>query len=662
MFFGGGYCQEHKKQNRQGRPWQSDKEPTFPGPSSNPPPGLPSNPITAARLASRASQNYLLNKVPSSGTSSPTKERKQLSERHTARKTVKQQSNLGQPLSASPTSPVQPPSVDTLSPNPRPVKKQRLSGLPNVSELYPRTDSSSFSENGIPHASKRDDFALRPKNKAAANESARSKVNNDQRQLHRGESRLSSSIRQTQPLSKPPQTTGLSRNVSSASFVIDLTGDDDPEPLLPPSKPQVSPQNYVSGGIAVGYQKPQKLSDGNPRLPYKQSDSTLPDNKQRRDWISQPQPGGVSQAQNTRFVEQDSNPHTQKLPQNITPSAPTVQTTSKLTKGISSETPISKQMPHSSTLKISTGPVRKNPSTNSTHQQDNYLANGVRQISLDMTNAPAINSTLGASEMEQMATKKPINSIPTAQVDPILVAPMTTQPEALQISLPQQTNGTQALFQTVELTPVISTNECQPITIISECPLSALLGGRVWKKMSPEERRLFWVSQHNPEKFDAQIYSENNRPFRPGDALFGIAVDALPWRSKQPAKHFDYIDPRKHYSHLQSKAWYLRKRKEISARGTQKTNFGNAVKRAVERKRTAPKLDQTQNWDYLPQRVRDNPKWLASVELLERLEAQARGNKTSEPRPERSANNKAKATMVAEPETEPDFDVDMELS
>ncbi|KAI1185000.1 hypothetical protein F5B17DRAFT_446433 [Nemania serpens] len=675
--YGGGYCEDHRRQNRQSRASQSNGEPTFPGPSSNPLSAFSRNPITASRWAIRASEHSLPNKLPSFGTLLPTKEKKQLSERHTARKSVKQQLNLEHAHSASPTSPVRPPSIDTHSANPPPVKKQRLSGFPNVSELYLRTDNSSFSENGIPHPSKRgmfrqseertyklsavDDFALRPKKGEAANESARSKVYNDQRQPHRGESRLSSSTRQTLPSSKPSQTTGLSRNISSTPLMIDLTGDDDDsEPLLPHSKTQVFSQNNVSDGIAVGYQKPQKLSDGNPRLSYEQSNSTPSDYKRHQDRVPQPQPGGVSQAQNTRPVEQNSNAHTQKPPQNTIPSVPTVQTTLKPTRGISSETPVSKQLPHPSALKNSTGPVSKNLSTSCTPQQESHLVNRVRQISLDVNNAPAMNSTLGTSDMEQIATRKPTTSMSTAQVNPIPVAPMSIQPEAPQIALPHETNRTQSPLQTVELTPVLLTDKCQPITVTSQSPLSALLGGREWKKMSPEERRLFWVSQHNPEQFDAQIYSENNRPFRPGDALFGIAVDAIPWRPKQPALHFDYIDPRKHYSHQESEAWYLRKQREILARGTQKTNLGKAVKRAVQRKRTAPRLDQKQYRDKLPQRVRDNPKWLASVELLERLEAQARAKKTSKAQREISASHKATATMIAEPE--PNFDVHMESS
>ncbi|KAI1112161.1 hypothetical protein F5Y14DRAFT_279307 [Nemania sp. NC0429] len=625
VLLGGGHCEEHRRQNRQGRPSQSDKEPTFSTPQLNPPSGPPRSP-TANRRASRTSESCLLNKMPSSGTVSPAKERKQLSEKHTARKSVRQQPNLGQAHthSASPTSPVRPPSIDTLSPNPRPVKKPRLSGLPSASELKPKTDSSLFSENSIPHPSKRgmfrqseertyklsavDDFALRPKKKEAADETARSKLYRNQQQLLQ-----SDPIRQTLP-SKPPQIAGLRNNVSSTSCVIDLTGDDNPEPVSPRfkprskprSKPQGSPQTHISGGIAVDYQKPQKLSDGNPRLPSERSGFTPPEDTQGRDW--QPQLDRVSEAYNTHFVKQDSNPHFQKLSQNTIASSSTVQP-------IVSKTPISKQVPHLPALKISTEPANQNLSTNSIHPRESH-ANNVRQISLDAKNAPVTNP---ASETEQTAKTKSINSITAAQADHIPLALMAIQSKAPQTTVPRQTNGTQPPLRTVELTPV-SIDECQLITT-SQSPLSALLGGRVWKKMSPEDRRLFWVSQHDPEEFDAQIYSENNRPFRPGDALFGIAVDIIPGRSKRPATGFDYIDPRKHYSHHESEAWYQQKQEEISARGTRKKNSGKAVKQATS-KRDRDR-DRKHNRS-LPQRVRDNPKWLQALEVLERLEAQAR--------------------------------------
>ncbi|KAJ8125463.1 hypothetical protein O1611_g8177 [Lasiodiplodia mahajangana] len=571
------------------RPPQTDSGQVFPAPSSNPSLGPPRDPTTI-RLGNRGPENGSLNRPPPSGTPSPIKEKKQLSDKHTARKSVKP-SILGQTYIVSPVSPVRGPSIDTQSTNPRPAKKQRLStsSVPNVSELYSRSNSSSFSENGMPQSSKRgmfrqseertyklsavDDFALRPKKKEAVNETARPKIYNGQRQLHRGESHFSSSSRQTPPSSKPPQTTGLNGSTRSGPNVIDLTLDDDLEPQLPHLKPQISPKTHAPNGInTTSHQYPRKLSGGNPVPSHEPRISVALDDKQRRDVPSQPQPGGVPQPQHGRFVAESSNPRTQKPLENIVPSAPTVQTTLKPANGTPSETPISKQMPHSTALKKGTGPVHNSFPRSSTHQEDATHAKE-SQIVNETRHFTPINSPQGALQLEQMKTRRIAKS--TARAEPIPAIPVTTQLEAPGVAAPRQTNGIHRPVKSVEKAPPPPVSEPQPVAV-SQGPLSALLGGRVWKNMSPEERRLFWVSQHDPEKFDAQIYSENNRPFRPGDPLFGLPDDALPPRPKRPAVHFDYINPRTHYSRRLSEACYTKKQKEISARGNRKTHFGQA--------------------------------------------------------------------------------------
>ncbi|KAI0102830.1 hypothetical protein GGR51DRAFT_281070 [Nemania sp. FL0031] len=673
------YCQEHR---HQGRLLQTDNVQAFPTPSSNPSLGPPRDPTTI-RLVNRGTENVPLNKPPLSGTPSPIKDKKQLSDKHTARKSVKP-STLGQAYIVSPVSPVRGPSIDTQSTNPRPAKKQRLSSAPNASELYSRSNSSSFSENGIPQSSKRgmfrqseertyklsavDDFALRPKKKEGVNESARSKVYNGQQQLHRGESHLSSSSRQTPPSSKPPQTTGINGSARSGSFVIDLTLDDDPEPPLPRLKPQISPKSNAPNGITTNHQHPQKVSSGNPAPPCDPRVSIALGGEQRRDGPPQPQPGAVPQIQPGRSVTESSNPRPQKPLEKIVPSASTVQTTLKPAKGTASETSISKQMPHSTALKKGTGPVPNSFPRSSTHQQD-ATHTKESQIVNETRHFTPINSPQGALQLQQIMKTRRLAK-PTARAEPTPAPPVTTQTqaEARGVTVPRQTNGMHRPVQSVEQAPVPPINEPsepQPIAKISQGPLSALLGGRVWKNMTPEERRLFWVSQHDPEKFDAHIYSENNRPFRPGDPLFGVAEDTLLPRPKRPAEHFDYIDPRTHYSHHRPEAWYAKKQKEVSARGNRKTNFGQVAKRVAQRKQAAPKPDPKHKQDSLPQRVRDNPKWLAALEVLEKLEAQARdkgasastSTSKSTPQQERAAKSKAKAAIDAEPNS----DVDMEI-
>lgn len=673
VVFGGTYCQEHKKQYHQSRPPQSDKNQAFPSSSANPPPNLAKDSSTT-RLGNRVNENGLLNSLYSSGISSPTNEKKQLPDKHVARKSTKQPSNIG-PTHASPTPHVQRPSTDTPSTNPRPVKRQRVSGVSTLSDLHPRSNSSSFSENGIPPSSKRgmfrqseertyklsavDDFALRPKKKEAANESARSKVYNDQRPPYRGESHPSSSSRQTPTLTKPPPSTGLNGIVRSGSFVIDLTRDD-PEPPLPRPKPQISPKGLIpNGSTEVGHQKPKQPSDGSPDLPREQRNVVTLNNKHGREGPNQP--GGVSQGEHAPTVDQLSRgSHAPKSPQNIIPSAPTVQATLKPAKGTSSKSPNNKQRPNVPAIENGLGPVHVDSSGTSTHPYDvppieeSQLANGIRQVSLNGKSSALVDSALGRSETEQIAIKKTIES--PAQAMPMPKALMTPRLQATGVATPHQSHEIQPPVQNVQPEPVPLTEKGQSPTIITEGPLSALLGGREWKKMSPEERRLFWVSQHDPEILDAHIYSENNRPFRPGDVLFGLADDALPPRPTRIATHFDYLDLRPRYSNQRFEEWYQQKQNEISARGNRKTNLGDVFKRGVQRKQATPTPNQKQKRDSLPQRVRDNPKWLAALDVLEKFEAQARSNGTSTASRESTAKDKAPATVDATL----DSDTDME--
>ncbi|KAI0445354.1 hypothetical protein F4803DRAFT_560246 [Xylaria telfairii] len=639
---GGEYCLEHKTQSIQGRRPQSDKNQAFSGSSSNSPLGLTKNSFSINPLVS--------------GTASPTNEKKQLPDKHTARKSAKQPPNPGQSYIASATSPLRKPSVDTLPGNPRPAKRPRPSGVPNLAGSYPRSDSSSFSENGIPHLSSRgmfrqseertyklsavDDFALRPKKKEAANESARSKPYNDQRQLHRGDGNLSNASRPAPTSSKPPQAASLKRNVHSGSFVIDLTREDDPVPPLPQPKLQPSPNNHAPNGITACPQKPQRSPNGNLNVSCEQKDNPASDNKQRCEDPQLSQSGGISQAHQGqgRFVEQVRESRTQKPLQNVVAGASTAQSTSKPQNGIISEAPISKQKPNMPALHNGIRPVHMNSSNTSAHEhnspptKDRQLTNGIHQPSLNEKTSGSVNSSPGTSVTEQTMAKKTTKT--KAPSKPIPDAPTTTQLQPTKTAPQQQTK-------------------------IRQGPLSALLGGREWKKMSPEERRLFWVSQHDPEKLDAHIYSENNRPFRPGDPLFGLANNALPSRPQRPATHFDYIDPRTHYSHQRSEEWYLEKQKEISARGNRKIDLGEAVKRAVHRKRGISKPSQKQKQDSLPQRVRENPKWLKALEVLEQIEAQVRKKReTSQTGREKTDKGKAKAITTAEL----DSDTDMQSS
>ncbi|KAI0184461.1 hypothetical protein EV127DRAFT_413130 [Xylaria flabelliformis] len=622
---GGVYCLKHKTQHNQGRRPQPDKNQALSNFSSN--------------LASLPKKSSTIN--PSlSGTASPTNEKKQLPDKHTARKSVKQSSNSGQAYISSATSPMRRLSAEMSPGKSRPVKKQYQPGAANVSGLHSKSDSSSFLENGIPHLSSRgtfrqseertyklsavDDFALRPKKKEAAKESARSKPYNDQRQSHRGNNHLGSSSRPALASSKPPQPTSFKG--SSGSFVIDLTRDDDSMPTLPRPKFQPSPNNHTPNGITGGLQKPQRSGEGH-NLTHERKDIPGPDNEQH--YKSPPgfQSGGNSQVYHG-YTKQTRDLHTQSPLLNAVPSAPTP----KPLNGIISEAPISKQKSNLPALNNGSEPVHTNSPDTFMYQPDllpvRQLANGTHQPSLDKKSSAPIDSSSGASVTEQTMAKK-IRK-PPVQKEPILDAPPVPQLQVVSAALLKQ-------------------------NAIGQGALSALLGGQEWKKMSPEERRLFWVSQHDAGQMDAYIYSENNRPFRPGDPLFGVADDALPPRPQRPATHFDYINPTIHYSRQPPEEWYKQKQKEISARGNRKAGFGEVTKRAVERKRK-------RKHNTLPQRVRENPKWLQAIEVLEQIEAQVRKQREetsqSQPRRIKTAKGKAKAVQTVEP----DSDTEMQSS
>ncbi|KAI0811552.1 hypothetical protein GGR55DRAFT_105625 [Xylaria sp. FL0064] len=664
VVFGSIYCHDHKRQYLQSRLLHSNKSRVSPGSSSNPPPGFSKN-SAAKQSGNRVNENGSLNKFYPSGISLPTNEKKQLPGKHVARKSTKQPSIIGR-THVSPTPSEQKPTTEASSTNSRPVKRQRVSGVPNLSELHPRSNSSSFSDNSIPPSSKRgmfrqseertpklsavEDFALRPKKKEAANESARSKVYNDPRPPYRGESHPSSSSRQIPTSSKPPQSISLNGSARSGSLVIDLTGDDT-EPPLPRPKPQFSPKRlFTNGTTAVGHQKPRGALDRNSHAPCPQRDAVALSNTNGREGPIQP--AGNSPCEHKPSIEQISkNSHAQGSPQTGLPNAPISLGHSKLANGTCSELPKSEQKSHEPVLNSAFGPVHMG-SSGVTHSykplptDQRQLLNGTRQASLEKSPV-AITPSLGSSETEKVVIKETTES--PAQGTQLPTAPMT----------PRHRPPKAATHQNHEPQPSVenmqpSEKDTSPMTI-GRGPLSALLGGREWVKMSPEERRQFWVSQHDPKAFDAHIYSENNRPFRPGDALFGLTDDMLPPRPTRIATHFDYIDPRSRYSQQRSEEWYQEKQKEISARGDRKKHMGEAVKRAVQRKRTAPTPTESQKKDRLPQRVRDNPKWLAALDVLEKLEAQAR-DKPRNKLPRKNTVDKAPATI----DTMLDCDADME--
>ncbi|KAI1635335.1 hypothetical protein F4809DRAFT_642576 [Biscogniauxia mediterranea] len=142
-----------------------------------------------------------------------------------------------------------------------------------------------------------------------------------------------------------------------------------------------------------------------------------------------------------------------------------------------------------------------------------------------------------------------------------------------------------------------------------------------WKHLTPEERRRARVAQHDPIQFDSYIYSELNRPNRPGDPLFYMPEYARPSHPTRPATHFDYIDPRIHWNRPRSEQWLRNKREEIASRGTRKAeaNFGRAAAHMARRKEANASANIRVA---LPERVCRNPQWMAAVNVLDEIAAQ----------------------------------------
>ncbi|GAP83194.2 hypothetical protein SAMD00023353_0402080 [Rosellinia necatrix] len=457
-----------------------------------------------------------------------------------------------------------------------------------------------------------DDFALRPKKKETTTESVKPKAHTDQRSPHRGEGHRNNSSRQTPPSSKPPPSTNSDGNNRPGSFAID------------------------------SHHKSRMPSEGTLDLPHGKKDVAL-DERRRWEESRQRQPDGAPQPQQRLVVDQGSRDlHVQDSPQNIASSAPSIKPNLNPAQGVSFQPPPpNRQTPNIPNFSKPLGPARMD----STYQQSipptrgHQLLNGARQLPPDRKISTPISSNRGLSETEGIMTKEPTE-------------PAAPQPQIAGI-IPHPLSGTQPSAPSVEHLPVPEKVGQPPTPMNSQGPLSALLGGRKWGKMSPEERRLFWVSQHDPTEFDNQIYSENNRPFRPGDALFGVVDNIRPTRL---ATHFAYIDPRTHYSRQYPDQWYQRKQEEILARGNRKVELGETIKRAVRRRQSASNSDPQQNT--LPQYVRNNPTWLAAVKVLDGFASQAKNKEINTHRQEDTHKGKAKQTT----DVERDSDADIESS
>ncbi|OTA53976.1 hypothetical protein K449DRAFT_401307 [Hypoxylon sp. EC38] len=151
----------------------------------------------------------------------------------------------------------------------------------------------------------------------------------------------------------------------------------------------------------------------------------------------------------------------------------------------------------------------------------------------------------------------------------------------------------------------------------NESTLGANVRDSSWRHIEPEKRRQVLISKHDPVKFDSYIYSKNNEPFRPGSQSFGLPPKLQPPRPTQPPTHFAYIDARIHWTFPRPEKWYREKQKEIRERGTRKSNFGQAAARVAKRKRR-----EAHTMIQFPERVTNNPQWMAALDELDQMAEQ----------------------------------------
>ncbi|KAI1812480.1 hypothetical protein GGS20DRAFT_22276 [Poronia punctata] len=631
------YCPEHRKKFGQCNPPSSAKDQPSPVPLPHPLPGPVKRPATA-EPANRVAKTVFLQREKEVPKSSPaTNPKKQLPAKYIARKSTQQPSVSRHPTHSPAThAPPKRKFDKNMSPTAQDAaKRPRLCTTldkPNASDAPLDPGRRSLFENIIPQPVKRgisrqseekglqhsaiDDFALRPR-KNEVKELAESRpADEDQRRPHRASSQIADG-RSTPNLNGNIHAVTQKRGVQPTSEttehqIIDLTGEDEPEALAPRSQQTQRPPARASPAItyeghsvtwktpsvrAGSYTAPSPTPITNPESQH----NAIPLASGKRNNISAPESGvdGVDNG-STLPQRQDTLPVTELDKDDDT--------------GIKA--------------------------TKTTHAP-----------LLNEKNLSPSNSSTSSSSKAGPAVKQASTSIP--QFTPTQDIANKLDPQVDRVGVVHKADAREPTAR--EKTPTPAGIESTTVG-----PLTALLGGRKWVEMTPEDRRLFWISIHDPVAFDAAIYSENNRPFRPGDSLFGLPECEWPPRPTRPAKIFQYIDPRLHYSHhCRTEEWHEGKQAEITDRWNRKKHVRELLARRTKHQTSLneagtsnsngeasnPQEDrlksngqahtegdklstQEQTSEDLPKHVRDHPKWVAALAVLKDLEAQARSMRT----------------------------------
>ncbi|KAI0151420.1 hypothetical protein BJ166DRAFT_390017 [Pestalotiopsis sp. NC0098] len=125
------------------------------------------------------------------------------------------------------------------------------------------------------------------------------------------------------------------------------------------------------------------------------------------------------------------------------------------------------------------------------------------------------------------------------------------------------------------------------------------------------------------------VYGPANSPNRPNSSAVHQPNAGTPDQQNLVAPGYSHFDPRVHWTWEYSPKWFAKKMKEVSRRGNRKSpsRFAQA-KAGLQRRLDAEKQEPHQEF---PQKVINNPDWLAAAGELREMEAEVRKMEIVEP-------------------------------
>ncbi|KAI5925137.1 hypothetical protein F4810DRAFT_90194 [Camillea tinctor] len=578
---------------------------------------------------------------PATAPTSPNSKR-QLSDKHVARKTAKVSSHQGLPYEqASPTSnrtSAAENSLSTLTSRPTKLKPSMGTNRPDPHVLNPsatgdrcRMPSESvpgYSEEG--HGGLESGFRLRPEN-ISLDESSKAKRHVDQGSVLDRERTYKSPPRNLYAPNNNVRGTRFPGHAGDKSVVIDLTEDDVGAHHCHrhdyPAPAHGRPTNghiIHRHGHFNGF---NKASSHNP-APHRREENTRAEVRTNHRLRSPPLGHFGSKRKLQDFLPSNRlspgssiSPSNNLAQEGVKGTAPSVQPRPNPESSQRQlEHPIGLSQTPRPTIKLG-GLSSSEPRLGENFQKNEAYASKRGQSPLpNPPGRPSMNGSHTSATWEKPMTPPNVQSrVPGNQI--------TIEPD---ISRTPKISGIHREHQPrphTPLNPLTTSNE--PIRPPHNGPSSSLprplsthlqQNKRSWKHLTPEERRQARVAQHDPVLFDSYIYGDLNRPNRPGDPLFYMPDYAQPPRPTRPATHFAYIDPRVHWRRSRSEQWKRNKREEMAARGRRKAegNFGRAALHVARRKAAEAEAEIK---DLQPEKVRNDPQWMAAVREMDEMAA-----------------------------------------